>query len=50
MDHVNYAILVGQQFAIRGGKPTVVHLIMQHHKYYKGHNMICQSIYGVWEC
>jgi hypothetical protein len=47
MDLVNYAILGGQQFAIREGKHTVVHLIMQLHKYYKGHNMICQWIYGV---
>ena len=38
--YVNYVILVGQQYVIKEEKHIVEHLIMQHHRFYKVHNMI----------
>ncbi len=37
---INYAILDGQPYAMKGGRPTVGHLIMLHLKYFKEKSMI----------
>ncbi len=47
MARVNYVILDGLPFVMKGEKLIVEPSIMQLLKFYKAHNMICQSIYGV---
>jgi hypothetical protein len=49
MEFVNYAILVGPQFATKEEKLIVALSIMQLLKFLKETNMINRSIYGVLE-